>query len=115
MFSIFTPLYAAEIDEQQCKKMGGTYTSLGCLFPSEDQEDFVKNPNIYKPNREKCECLGGKWHEEYGCIAPMTEEECNKIGGILDPELGCKKTFTKEQCEKIGGTLKKNGECDLKK
>lgn len=111
---INTTSYSSSLDEKQCEQLGGTFSDLGCLFPTEDQKEFVKDPNLYTPSKEKCECMGGKWHEEYGCIASISEEECKKFGGVLDPELGCKKTLTKDQCEKIGGSFLEDGTCDTK-
>jgi hypothetical protein len=109
-----TSVFADELTEKQCIEIGGTFTDVGCIFPDEKDIDFYKNTKVYSPSKKECECLGGRWHEKYGCIARMTEEQCKKLGGHLDPELGCKKTFTKEQCEKLGGSFKEGSGCDLK-
>ena len=102
-----------ELTEAQCRKVGGVLTKAGCLMIAEKEKGKFKNDQIYSPDKEKCECCGGKWHETYGCLANISEEECQGKGGQVHPELGCIRHLPPEECEKVGGVLNEKGVCEF--
>ncbi|MET0014721.1 MAG: hypothetical protein ABW088_13810 [Sedimenticola sp.] len=80
-----------------------------------DEEEAIKykQSKMYLPDKEECECSGGKWHEEHGCLASIKPSECEAMGGQLHPELGCVKLLSPDQCEKLGGTLNDDRSCQF--
>lgn len=116
LMQTLSPLAAAQgtITPEECAALHGTHTDLGCLIMSEPGSSKVDLSKAQAATKEQCNCIGGKWHESYGCIAPIGAEDCEKLGGHADPELGCVKKPTLTQCEAAGGRYSKDGNCNLK-
>ena len=112
--AISSNLLAEELTNIQCEAIGGTYTKAGCLILDESEKAKYKSENTYLPDKEECECQGGTWHAEYGCMAKVSKEQCASLGGKIQPEIGCVQQFTQEKCQELGGSLNENGGCVLK-
>lgn len=113
---MLSPLVAAQdtITPEQCEALHGTHTDLGCLMMNEPGSDKVDLSNANAATNKQCNCIGGRWNDSYGCLAPISAEECEKLGGQADPELGCVKKPTVAQCEAAGGQYSDDGNCKLK-
>ena len=103
-----------ELTEAQCDQLGGVLTEVGCLMVKESEKEKYKKAKVYIPGKKECECCGGRWHEEYGCLAKIDENECQNMGGQVHPELGCVKLLSIDQCEKLGGTINDDGTCQFR-
>jgi hypothetical protein len=102
-----------ELTESQCNQLGGVLTEAGCIMASDSDKEKYKNAKVYMPGKEECECNGGRWHEEHGCLAKIDANECSTMGGQVHPELGCVKLLSMDQCEKLGGKIKDDGTCQF--
>ena len=101
------------ITREECKALRGTYTELGCLMTDTPGSAKIDLSRAKPATPEQCKCMGGRWHQTYGCLAPIDVKECKAIGGQIDPELGCVKRPTAEQCKAAGGKYREDGSCEL--
>ena len=117
LFLIFvvvsSELLASDLTESQCETIGGTYTKIGCLMLDDSEKAKFKSDKAYMPGKDECDCQGGTWHEEHGCLAKITEEQCHALGGTMQKEFGCVQKLTRENCKDLGGTTDENGHCAL--
>ena len=102
-----------QLTEEQCSQIGGVLTEIGCVMAKGEDAGKLRNAKMYLPSKKECECSGGRWHEEHGCLAPIQSEECTAMGGQAHPELGCVKLLSTDQCEKLGGVVKADGGCEF--
>ena len=102
-----------ELSEALCIQLGGVLTEAGCLMVDESEKEKYKNTKVYLPDKEECECSGGRWHEEHGCLAKVGADECATMGGQVHPELGCVKLLSMDQCTKLGGTINDDDTCQF--
>ncbi len=114
MLAVFSHLaYGEQLSQAQCHQLGGVLTDVGCVMAKGEEAEKYKNAKMYMPNKKQCECSGGKWHEEHGCLAQIKRAECESMGGQIHPELGCVKLLSSEQCEKLGGKEDSDGTCEF--
>lgn len=104
--------FAEDLTKAQCEKIGGTHTKAGCLILGDGEKAKYSGKNIYMPGKEECNCQGGTWHNEHGCLAKVSENECKALGGEVQPGLGCIQKPTQEQCQALGGSYQE-GNCAL--
>ena len=104
--------FAADLTKSQCEKIGGTYTKVGCLILGDSEKERYSEKDLYMPNKEECNCQGGTWHNEHGCLAKISEDDCKALGGEIQKELGCIQRPTQEQCQALGGSYQE-GNCVL--
>lgn len=107
-------LSAEELTKDQCASVGGTHTPAGCLMLTDREKSDLKYPNVYTPGAAECSRRGGKWHKEYGCMAPMSLEQCKSLGGEMQEGVGCVQKMSEEQCTALGGVLDEKGGCRVK-
>ncbi len=103
----------AELTKAQCNQVGGVLTEAGCLMVDDSEKEKYEKSKVYLPDKEECECSGGKWNDEHGCLAKIDAKQCESMGGQVHPELGCVKLLSMDQCEKFGGSIK-DGTCEFK-
>jgi hypothetical protein len=104
--------FAEDLTKAQCEKIGGTYTKAGCLILGDSEKTKYSSKDVYMPGEEECNCQGGRWHKEHGCLAKVPESECKALGGVVHEELGCIQRPTQEQCRALGGNYQE-GNCVL--
>ena len=104
LFALCHSAFSADLTKAECEKVGGTSTKAGCLMLNDADKSKYTGKEIYMPGEEECNCQGGRWHKEHGCLAKVPENECKTLGGVVHQELGCIQNPTKEQCQALGGT-----------